>query len=219
MKTAARPFSGWYVVFAVLLVFAACVDQEDEVDALPPDPPQPAWGPVDEPDLPIPAWMNPDSLIRQWTDTFVAGIKTDTSEGRLNFVFYPKRFSITDSITYTVENGQITSMWARFSPPAQELFLEYYFLDGDLRYIRHREWNLRPENSGAREMNFFLKEGELYFVRDRKTVLEIGEPPARIAFHRLRPSQRPREDLVAEMEANRPYVLEKVAEHSRSRGH
>jgi hypothetical protein len=202
----------WWLILPFLLLLGACAEEEEEVALLPPDPPQPSWGPVDEPDLPIPSWMNPDSLIRQWTDTFVAGIRTDTSDGRENFVFFPERFSPLDSITYTIEDGQITAMWGRFSPPAQELFLEYYFLNGDLRYIRHREWNLRPENSGAREMNFFLREGELFFVRDRKTVLEIGEPPARIAFHRLRPSQRPREDLVAEMEAHRSYVLDKVAE-------
>lgn len=199
-----------------LLWMAGCEEPLDE--PLPAEPEQPTWGVVDEPDLPVPEWMNPDSLIRQWTDTLVGSIKTDTLQGRRRVVLYPATFTPIDSVAYTVEGGNLTSIIARFTPPAQELYLEYYFHEGDLRYVRHREWNLRPENVGAREMNFFFKEGELFFVRDRKTALEIGEPPARIAFHRLRPSQRPREELLDEVQVYWPMVREMVDKARAERG-
>ncbi len=169
------------------------------------------WGVMDvEDDLPIPDWMDKDSLIRQWTDTLVSTMRTDEGENRTRYVIFPNTFAETDSIAYTVVNNQITSIIARHTKPAHELFLEYYYSEGDLRYARQREWTQRPENCGAREINFFLKNKNIFYVRERKTVLDFGEPPARIGFYSLQPSQRPKQELIDDLNAYLPLVTDIV---------
>lgn len=210
-----------------LLLAAACVEEPEEQTA-------PAeeetvqeegelkypehWGDPNEPLLPVPAWWSQDSLRWQETDTLVVHMRTDETPSQKRGVIYPGTYTPMDSIAYTVEKGHLTSIIARYSPPAQELYLEYYFKDGDLRYVRHREWNMRPENCGAREMNMFLENGDMFFARERKTSLDIGEPPARIAFRRLQPSQRSKEEMIREMEAHWPRVREAVMSRLEGKG-
>lgn len=198
---------GFLVLLLFTGIFLGCKEKPKEKKI---EEPLPEWGMIDEEDLPIPDWMDADSLKRQWTDTLVAYMKTEDNDSIKRYVIYPNSFRESDSIAYTVQNNKIASAIVRYTRPAQELFLEYYFQDGDLRYIRHREWTQRPENVGAREMNFFLEKNNLYFVRERKTPLNIGEPPARIAFRELQPSQRPKKELIREMEIYWPKVWETI---------
>lgn len=187
--------------------------QEESAD------PMADWCSDKGPDVPVPDWMRKDTLIIAWTDTMVGKVQFDNTKGSRRYVVFTDTFGPADSIEYVVKDGKLWGIIARYSPPAQELIIEYYFHDGDLRYIRHREWNKRPENYGALEFGFFFEKGELYYVRDRYvTDLEIWEPPARLACKKLRPSHIPREQLESEYKKFITGVMDKVKADMTARG-
>lgn len=153
------------------------------------------FGEIEEPDLPVPDWMDKDTLKRKRIDTLVAYAISYATDSTKHYVLYPHIYSENDSISYTMLNNQLSNILARISRPTVELYLEYYFADGELKYIRHREWNQRPENSGAREMHFYLENQSITYVLERTVSLDLFEPPARIAFKKIQPSQRSIEAL------------------------
>lgn len=209
------------LTFSILIALSAVACQQEgkkeatskkeEEPVLPRYPSADNFGVIDEPDKPVPAWMDPDVQRRSLVDSMVGYIRMEDHENVSRHVIYPKTYQDRDSIVYTLRGDVLEGIIVRFSPPAQEIYLEYYFEGGDMRYARRREWNLRPENAGAREIGIFLEGGEMWFVRERKVDLDIGEAPARIAFRELQPSQRPREVLQKEFEEYWPTVRDLVA--------
>lgn len=209
------------ILFALLALAAVACTQEgkqeprpkqEEEPALPRYPSADNFGVIDEPDKPVPAWMDGDVQRRSLVDTMVGYIRMEDHQNVRRYVIYPKAYSERDSIVYTLRDGVMEGIIVRFSPPAQEIYLEYYFENGDMRYARRREWNLRPENVGAREIGIFLQKGEMFFVRERRVELDLGEAPARIAFRELQPSQRPKEEIQREYEEYWPKVRDLIAE-------
>lgn len=188
------------------------VASKDDEPVLPRYPSADNFGVIDEPDKPVPAWMDSVVQRRSLVDTMVGYIRMEDHDNVRRYVIYPEIFRESDSIVYTLRGDVMEGIITRLSPPAQEIYLEYYFEDGDMRYARRREWNLRPENSGAREVGIFLQDGDMWFVRERKVDLDLGEAPARIAFRELQPSQRPREMIQKEFEEYWPKVRDLIAQ-------
>ncbi len=196
---------GFLLLFMVLLCFPACKEtpKAEVISTAKLN----EWGEVEEPDLPIPDWMEKDTVKRKLTDTLVAYAISYATDSTQRYVLYPTIYSENDSIAYTILNNRLSNIITRITRPALELYLEYYFADGDLKYIRHREWNQRPENCGAREINFYLENKTINFVRERHVVLDLNEPPARIAFKKLQPSQRTIDVLTKDKDEYWPAII------------
>jgi hypothetical protein len=184
---------GFIMLSLLLLAFTSCNETPVEETKRPEI--RNEFGEIEEPDLPVPNWMDKDTLKRKKIDTLAAYAISYATDSTQHYVIYPDFYSENDSISYTMLNHQLSTILARITRPTVELYLEYYFDDGDLKFIRHREWNQRPENSGAREIHFYLENQRIIFVRERTVSLDLTEPPARIAFKKMQPSQRPIEAL------------------------
>ena len=142
------------------------------------------------------SWMKADTVLLAGIDQYVMAVRQMEDEGK----YFSRRIALSaafsDSMDYFLDAGQLIKIQSLNKGPAQELWLEYYLQDGNLVFMRHREWNHRPEASSAREIYFYFRDNELFFALERYLPLQAFQPPIELLDVPLKMSDRPKENLM-----------------------
>jgi len=140
-----------------------------------------------------------DNMVEEIYTTLRAGV--NPVETSMNF----KEEEINMSY-YDLEDGY--ARWdAKLSPDGFEHYPTFFLKDGEPIYFRFREWNMQS-NIGAGEVLVYLKDGKIFYAKERSMPLAQGQSPVALREKGHVDSKRTRKDLWELMNTYYPSMKE-----------
>lgn len=128
---------------------------------------------------PASVWLKKDTLKIQLIDSLVGMTKERVyKDGTAKTVTYYFDNAPVDSADVSTYNGELINVSYRYFDPAQEVWNDIFIRQGEVFFVRHREWNKRPEAHSAREIFFYFQGGQLEYAKERYKVLGPENIPA-----------------------------------------
>ncbi len=129
---------------------------------------------------PASVWLQKDTTKIKLIDSLVGVTKEriykDKTAKKMSIYFDD---APVDSAEVSIYKGELINVSYRYFDPAAEVWNDCFLKDGKLFFMRHREWNKRPEAHSAREIFFYFdNEEKLQFAKERYKVLGLQNVPA-----------------------------------------
>lgn len=146
---------------------------------------------------------NKDTLLIAEVDTMIEDIYkmlragAEPLETTMEFNGQAKNLSY-----YELPGGY--SRWdAKFSPEGFERYVTFFLKDEEVIKFRFREWNMQ-QNLGAGEVMVYLKNGKIFYAKERTMALGVGQTPALLIDKPHNDSKRSKKELRNLMETYYP---------------
>ncbi|MCF8238841.1 MAG: hypothetical protein K9I85_11835 [Saprospiraceae bacterium] len=147
---------------------------------------------------PAEVWLHQDTLVLQHIDSLVGVTKARVYQdhtARTETLYFED--APVDSANVSFFNGEMVHVGYRYFDPAREIWNDCFLKDGKMYFMRHREWNKRPEAHSAREIFFYFDDQEsLQYARERYKVLGPQNIPADLLWEPMVDYPRTLEDAM-----------------------
>lgn len=129
---------------------------------------------------PATVWLRKDTMKIKLIDSLV-GVTRDRMYKDMTAAKQVLHFEDAplDSADVYIYKGELINVSYRYFDPGIEIWNDFFLKDGNVFFMRHREWNKRPEAHSAREVFFYFDNQErLEYAKERYKVLGLDSAPA-----------------------------------------
>ena len=108
----------------------------------------------------------------------------------------PHVYHENDDIRVFEKDGQLVRVVANFFPDSMQLRYVFYLKDGQLAFVRDRHWEI-TRTPWSRETLSYLENGEVFCAFERRANLAPNQPPTAVLVVPYSVSPRKRSEVVA----------------------
>lgn len=142
-----------------------------------------------------------DSTKINRIDTLCYLINQEGNQEGREYSFRPAIFNEQDDIRVFEKEGQLVRVVANFFPDSMQLRYVFYLKNGQLAFVRDRHWETTAK-PWSRETLSYLENGEIFCAFERRADLTANMPPTAVLVQPLLPSTRKRSEV---LEGYAPY--------------
>ncbi len=169
-------------------------------------------------ETPPEVWLRKDTVFIQHIDSLVGLAKEHMYGDRTaqTTTYYFENAPV-DSAMVSFLDGKPINVSYRYFDPAREIWNDIFLRDEKMYFMRHREFNKRPEAHSAREAFFYFDDQEvLQYAKERYKVLGPQNIPADLLWEPINDYPRSLENAMTYVNhfwpEMREVIMQKIAE-------